>query len=96
MRITPEEARRVTAAKEQLRAEGFNPVYVWFDEAGKKYEKHTHDTTTAHVIIGGSMKVTVGKTSHELGEGGRLDVPRETAHSAEIGPGGCRYVIGEK
>jgi quercetin dioxygenase-like cupin family protein len=80
----------------QLHTEGFTHMYVWEDGPGVCYPDHTHPTETAHVIVEGQMTVTCqGKTqTYKAGE--RFDVPANTIHSAQMGPKGCRYLIGEK
>lgn len=81
---------------EGLRAEGFSEVYVWTDRPDTVYPDHTHPTETAHVVLEGEIVVTTadGTKTYHVGE--RFDVPADTIHSAEVGPEGCLYVVGER
>jgi quercetin dioxygenase-like cupin family protein len=82
--------------EEQLHSEGFHRTFVWEDGPDAFYPDHTHETETAHVILGGELTLTSeGETrTYQVGE--RCDVPAHAVHSARMGPRGCRYLIGEK
>ncbi|HEX3034470.1 MAG TPA: cupin domain-containing protein [Thermodesulfobacteriota bacterium] len=82
--------------EEKLREEGFSYVYIWEDRPNAFYPDHTHPRITAHIILKGEMTVTSEGKTQTYKEGQRFDVPAETVHSAQIGPLGCRYIIGEK
>jgi quercetin dioxygenase-like cupin family protein len=82
--------------KEQLRRQGFSRVYVWQDAAGTLYPEHTHEGLTAHIILDGEMTLSMRGGSKTYRAGERCDVPAGAAHAARMGPGGCRYLIGEK
>lgn len=80
----------------ELEKQGFGHTYVWQDGPNAYYPDHTHAMETAHVILQGEMTLTMdGRTkTHRAGE--RCDVRAGTAHSAKMGPQGCRYLIGER
>lgn len=80
----------------QLRSEGFTHTYVWEDGPQASYPDHTHATETAHIILDGKMTLTMNGQSRSYVVGERCDVPAQTVHSAQMGPTGCRYLIGEK
>jgi len=80
----------------QLLAEGFSLIYVWEDGPGALYPEHTHRVETAHVILKGEMTLTMDGASKTYRAGDRCDVPAKAAHSAIMGPQGCRYLIGER
>jgi mannose-6-phosphate isomerase-like protein (cupin superfamily) len=80
----------------QLRSEGFHHTYVWQDGPNAHYPDHTHASETAHIILDGEMTLTQGGTTRTCGAGERCDVPAGAVHSAQMGPRGCRYLIGEK
>ncbi len=82
--------------EKQLHQEGFLHTYVWHDGPNAFYPDHIHATETAHIILDGEMKLTQGGETHTYGLGQRCDVPAGAVHSAEMGPRGCRYLIGEK
>jgi mannose-6-phosphate isomerase-like protein (cupin superfamily) len=80
----------------QLYDEGFLRTYVWQDGPNASYPDHTHASETAHIILDGEMTLTQGGSTKTFGAGERCDVPAGAVHSAKMGPGGCRYLIGEK
>jgi mannose-6-phosphate isomerase-like protein (cupin superfamily) len=80
----------------QLHAEGFLHTYVWQDGANAFYPDHTHAVETAHIILDGEMTLTQGGEARTYGVGERCDVPAGTPHSAQMGPRGCKYLIGER
>ncbi len=79
-----------------LEQEGFGHTYVWQDEPDAFYPTHTHDTETAHIILRGEMTLTMDGRSETYRAGARCDVPAGAAHSAKMGPSGCRYLVGER
>lgn len=81
---------------EQLRREGFGHTYVWQDGANAHYPDHTHAEETAHIILDGEMTLTMGSQTRTYRAGERCDVPAGAVHSAQMGPKGCRYLIGER
>jgi len=83
------------AAKKKLEKEGFTSVYVHEDAPGKFYKEHAHATLTAHIIVKGEMCLTTPRGPTIYKEGDRVDIPPGEPHSAQMGPEGCRYVIGE-
>jgi mannose-6-phosphate isomerase-like protein (cupin superfamily) len=79
-----------------LRKEGFRHTYVWQDGPNAHYAEHTHNEETAHIILSGEMTLTMNGESRTFCAGERCDVPALAAHSAHMGPRGCRYLIGER
>ena len=80
----------------QMHAEGFLHTYVWKDGPNAFYPDHTHAVETAHIILDGEMTLTQGGEARTFSAGARCDVPAGAAHSAKMGPRGCKYLIGEK
>jgi mannose-6-phosphate isomerase-like protein (cupin superfamily) len=80
----------------QLRSEGFKHTFVWQDGPQAFYPDHTHAGLTAHIILDGEMTLTMNGQSQTYRAGDRFDVPAGTVHSAQMGPRGCRYLVGEK
>jgi len=85
-----------TELSQKLKQEGFSHTYVWEDGAGTFYPNHTHDVETAHIILSGEMTLTTNGRAETYRVGSRCDVLPGAAHSAKMGPNGCRYLIGEK
>jgi mannose-6-phosphate isomerase-like protein (cupin superfamily) len=85
-----------TSLERQLHGEGFLHTYVWQDGPKAFYPDHTHPVETAHIILDGEMTLTQGGEARTYGIGERCDVPAGAAHSAKMGPRGCKYLIGEK
>ncbi len=80
----------------QLQGEGFSHTYVWEDPPDAGYPDHTHRTETVHLILSGEMTLTMDGKSKLYRRGDRCDVPAGAAHSAVMGPRGCRYLVGER
>jgi hypothetical protein len=52
---------------------------------------------TAHIILDGEMTLSCSGATKTYAAGERPpDIPAGTIHSARMGPGGCRYLVGEK
>lgn len=79
----------------QLRAEGYGHVFVWEDRPGALYPPHTHAGQTAHIVLAGEITILSDDTRTTYRAGERFDVPAGQVHAAQIGPEGCRYVVGE-
>jgi quercetin dioxygenase-like cupin family protein len=79
-----------------LQHEGFCHTYVWQDVPNAFYPDHRHPRETAHVILSGEMTLILNGAAKTYSSGDRCDVPAGVAHSARIGPRGCRYLIGER
>ncbi|MBL0176559.1 MAG: cupin domain-containing protein [Ignavibacteria bacterium] len=69
--------------KRSLKAEGYN-IYVYSYPDGMIFPMHSHEYETIHVVLSGSMKVTMADTDHILSPGMRFLVPPGVAHSAEV------------
>jgi quercetin dioxygenase-like cupin family protein len=89
-------ARNEADFRKQLAAEGFSHIFVWEDEPAVFYSDHTHAGLTAHIILEGEVTLTTNGCSQTYRAGDRCDVPAGAAHSARMGPCGCRYLVGEK
>ena len=77
----------------QLRNEGLD-VTEWQDEPGASYPEHAHATREVRVVVDGSMTITTGDRTVELGPGDRIDLAPNEPHSAVVGPAGCTYLAG--
>lgn len=79
----------------QLEAEGFSTL-LWRDRPGAEYSPHSHDHDESLWVVEGEITFGVGGRSYRLGPGDRLMLPRGTVHTAQAGPHGATYLIGEK
>lgn len=86
----------VDEIKKILREEGFKNIYVWIDSEGTKYPDHTHDYYSAHIVLEGEIKIISQGKKYTFRKGDRFDVFKDEIHAAEVGKGGCKYIIGEK
>jgi quercetin dioxygenase-like cupin family protein len=82
--------------RKELEAEGFLHTFVWQDGPDAFYPDHTHAGFTAHIILDGEMTLTMKGASKMYRVGDRCDVPAGAVHSAQMGPRGCRYLVGER
>lgn len=79
-----------------LTDEGFSRTYVWQDGPRTTYPEHSHPTETAHIILTGEMTLTMNGKARTCRAGECCDVPAGAVHAAEVGPTGCRYLIGKR
>jgi mannose-6-phosphate isomerase-like protein (cupin superfamily) len=84
------------ALARKLREEGFGHTFVWQDGPNAHYPDHTHAEETAHIVLQGEMTLTMAGESRTYRACERCDVPAGAVHSAQMGPHGCRYLIGER
>jgi quercetin dioxygenase-like cupin family protein len=87
---------REATLRKQLANEGFEHTFIWQDGPHAFYPDHTHAGLTAHIILDGEMTLAMEGHSRTFRRGERCDVPAGTVHSAQMGPSGCRYLVGEK
>ncbi len=84
-----------TEAKQQLTKEGFEHIYEWRDAPGTSYPPHRHKDKVTLFILSGSLEFHINEQTFGVKEGARFDVPPETTHTAEVGPEGCAFMVGE-
>lgn len=81
--------------RSQLQSEGFGDIYIWRDGPGVEYLEHGHRALTAHVVLAGSIEITINDENKIYKEGDRFDVPAGKTHTAKVGGEGCTYLIAE-
>ncbi len=69
--------------KKLLEAEGLE-VELCSDPPGMKYGRHKHPFDDFVVIVSGKMKIITDSHEWLMKPGDRLDLPKNTSHSAEI------------
>jgi quercetin dioxygenase-like cupin family protein len=81
--------------RERLEAEGFT-VFMWNDPPAATYAPHSHAHDESLWVVAGEITFGSGGKDYRLGPGDRLMLPRGTLHTANAGPVGATYLIGEK
>lgn len=75
-----------------LAAEGLTEGHGYDDAPGARYESHVHAFDKVLVCQRGGVVFTTTDGDLRLGPGDRLDLDRETPHSAAIDDDGVRLV----
>ena len=83
-------------ARKLLEKEGWTSIFTQENEPHTFFPPHTHEEDAAHIVIKGSMLLTLGKQTKILKEGQRYDVPAFAVHSAKVGADGCVCIIGRR
>ena len=73
----------ITAIKHKLRDEGYN-IYVYSYPGGMCFPHHVHAHDTIHIVLSGTLKVSLNGTEHILQQGERFLIPAGHDHSAEV------------
>ena len=84
-----------TQIKTQLEQEGFKHIYEWTDEPHTDYPPHEHQDKVTFYIVDGSIDFFMGNETLHFVAGDRFDVPPKTHHTAKVGAGGCKFIVGE-
>lgn len=79
----------------RLADEGFS-AWRWSDAPGARYAPHAHDHDESLWVVAGSITFGVEGAAYRLDAGDRLMLPRGTVHTAEAGPAGATYLVGER
>ena len=77
------DSEQISDLKRMLKEEGFN-IYVYSYPDGMIFPMHSHEHETIHVVLSGSMKITMDEADHILFPGQRFHVPAGAVHSAEV------------
>jgi quercetin dioxygenase-like cupin family protein len=83
------------AVRARLEAEGFS-TFCWSDAPEAHYEPHTHDHDESNWLIAGAIRFGAAAGELALAPGDRLMLPAHTRHTADAGPDGATYVIGQR
>lgn len=83
-------------ARQILANEGYVAIDEWHDGVNVMYPVHAHGEHTAHIVVGGSIFITINGEEMEYVPGDRCDIPAHVAHSVRMGGEGCTYIFGEK
>ena len=86
----------IDEARLALASEGYVDINEWHDAPGVFYPPHEHDGDTAHVVVAGTLLVTISDDERIYKPGDRFDIPAHIIHAARMGSEGCTYIFGEK
>jgi mannose-6-phosphate isomerase-like protein (cupin superfamily) len=86
----------IDEARSALASEGYVDINEWHDAPEVFYPPHAHGGNTAHVVVSGSLFVTIDGEEKEYKPGDRFNIPAHVIHSARMGGEGCTYIFGEK
>ena len=87
---TPTEA----ALQQRLAAEGFSS-FCWSDTPNAHYDEHEHDRHESIWLLAGAIRFGADGRELALAPGDRLMLPAGTRHTADAGPDGATYLIGQ-
>ncbi len=81
--------------KRNLMTEGWD-LKLWRDPSDRAYEAHAHPKDESLWVIRGAIVLQIDGRDFRLGPGDRLLLPKGTVHSAQAGPDGATYWIGQR
>jgi quercetin dioxygenase-like cupin family protein len=81
--------------RDRLEAEGFS-VFCWSDAPEAHYAEHAHDHDESIWLVAGAIRFGAAGRVLALAPGDRLMLPAATRHTADAGPAGATYLIGQK
>lgn len=82
------------ALAERLAADGFSS-FCWTDAPNAHYDEHEHDRDESIWVVSGVIRFGADGRELALGPGDRLMLPAGTRHTADAGPEGATYLIGQ-
>jgi mannose-6-phosphate isomerase-like protein (cupin superfamily) len=74
---------QISEIKRSLKQAGYL-LYVYSYPGGMCFPVHTHDHEMIHVVLSGSLKITIDGFDNILTPGERFTVPAGVSHSAEV------------
>jgi len=83
----------------QMKMEGYEPVYVWQAQPGELDAEHSHDFETKLYVLEGEINIKIIAEVAEartFGVNEWIVVPKGQKHEGLAGKAGCKYVVGEK
>jgi len=89
------DAPTASTLRERLEHDGFS-VFQWTDDPRAHYSPHSHDHDESLWVVSGEITFGAGDRQLRLRPGDRLMLPQGTVHTADAGPDGATYLIGER
>lgn len=83
------------ALAQRLAADGFSS-FCWSDAPHAHYDEHEHDRDESIWLVAGTIRFTAHGRELALAPGDRLMLPAGTRHTADAGPDGATYLIGQR
>jgi quercetin dioxygenase-like cupin family protein len=80
---------------ERLAADGFSS-FCWSDAPNAHYDEHEHDRDESIWLLAGTLRFGADGRDLALAPGDRLMLPAGTRHTADAGPDGATYLIGQR
>jgi quercetin dioxygenase-like cupin family protein len=80
---------------ERLAADGFSS-FCWSDAPNAHYDEHEHDRDESIWLLAGTLRFGAEGRDLALAPGDRLMLPAGTRHTADAGPDGATYLIGQR
>lgn len=81
--------------RRRLEADGFSAL-CWSDAPGAHYDEHAHDRDESIWLVSGEIRFGAAGRELVLAPGDRLMLPAGTLHTADAGPAGATYLIGQR
>ena len=81
--------------RERLERDSFSS-FQWTDDPRAHYAPHSHDHDESIWVVAGEITFGAGGRQLRVGPGDRLMLPQGTVHTADAGPDGATYLIGER
>ncbi|MBM4247009.1 MAG: cupin domain-containing protein [Deltaproteobacteria bacterium] len=79
----------------RLAADGFSS-FCWSDLPNTHYDEHEHDRDESIWLLAGAIRFGAAGRELALAPGDRLMLPAGTRHTADAGPDGATYLIGQR
>jgi quercetin dioxygenase-like cupin family protein len=79
----------------RLARDGFD-AFAWTDPPRATYTAHHHDHDECLWVVTGEITFGTAEGAFGLRAGDRLMLPAGTVHTAEAGPDGATYLIGQR
>lgn len=82
---------------EQIKKDGYKEVRICpVNTKGTYSEPHTHDQSTVHIMVKGTLTIKDGNQIKIIHTGERFDIPKETTHTIKTRSKGCKFIVGVK
>jgi quercetin dioxygenase-like cupin family protein len=77
-------------------AQGFDEVLQRQWQPDTVIDTHTHPFAVKALVVAGSLQLTVGAETRQLGAGDRFELARDIPHVERYGPHGATFWVARK